>query len=133
MAHDKMGRVGIVEKEYGKSGYLKTITTNNTVRCRIGNVETSIYKCAGIGIEGTPCKYFNGFRENQKRTRALFCVHETEEEAKQSKVIMDIIQNRSNICPTCGTVLIRNIIPDGMHKGHGSISCPKCEKPIIVI
>lgn len=40
---------------------------------------------------------------------------------------------RQGVCPTCGGQIVRNLIEQGRHKGHGVIYCSKCGREHIRI
>lgn len=35
------------------------------------------------------------------------------------------------ICPDCGGKLVKSVIEEGRHKGHGTISCSECERVLV--
>lgn len=40
---------------------------------------------------------------------------------------------KAKICPDCDSPLVFNLIPEGRHKGHGTIECHKCNKVLVRI
>ena len=114
-------------REYAKTGYLKIISMEGFVCCRIDEHEANSHE------ECVKCPHFNGFRQTKmtggyrNSTPAIFCLYETDEEKRIDTAL------RNNQCPTCGTGLIDHIFKEGSHKGHGHIDCPKCQKVIIWI
>ena len=68
------------------------------------------------------CSYAGGTCE-----KATFMTRE-EAEAKYAEAERWTASVLNGVCPECETKLVKDIIPSGRFKGHGSISCPKCQK-----
>jgi len=91
------------------------------IRCK----ETGMLTRTGVCVE---CQWFAHFDESH--LSGIFCSYQTDEDIKERERTKKIWALE---CPECGGKLDDNRIKEGSHKGHGSISCPKCEKNLVWI